>query len=757
MKDSSITTVYNDSRAGHLVVCVKNDRTVGSFGVWIGDNPLDFVIPITLCQLIVHVLLSKALHYVLKTIHIPKFICSIVAGVLLGPTFLGRNEALLGALFPLRQALVMNTLSKIGTVYCVFLTSLKMDVTTTLKAAKRCWRFGVFPFFASFFVTATLFSLYSPHAADTDKSEMSIYSFPNVFTLSSFAVISDTLMELNLVATELGQIALSSAMITEILQWLTMELQFNTDMSIEVILVFLAGACVFGVLCVVIVRPLVNVAVEKTLPGKPMKEAYVVMLLLGPLIMSAISDSLGVFFIMGPLFYGFILPNGPPVATTIIERSELIVSEFFMPFFYMFIGKGTDLTGIHDHWEVVLTVLAILILGCVVKVIDTEVYSVAVIYVVLITSLCVPSIKLLYRHCRVKSSVQEGRVRTIQNIKPNTDFKIVSCLHTDQHVHSMIALTEACNPTTESPIYLHVIHLIELSGKSTPILLPMNKNNRKSLSVNYPNTNRILRAYENYSENSSGPVNVLSYVNVAPYKSMHEAVCNLAEDNSVHLLVIPFHENDQSLGSHVTSTFRELNANFAANSKGTLGILVDRFSVLSTSISEFSFHVGIFFIGGKDDREALALGIRMVERGNTRATLFRFVIYGGVEDEEDMLEKTLDESLIDEFVAKKDYGSDVDNVVYNEVVVEDSIKVLEGIREIEKEYDLVMVGKRHSMGDFREEEMSVLMDNWDELGILGDMLASNEFCEGKTPVLVMQCGEKKVKQLQKLGPHHFFT
>ncbi|XP_017416827.1 cation/H(+) antiporter 15 [Vigna angularis] len=767
MKHNSITSVYNDTSTGNLVVCLNNDRTIGSLGMWIGDNPLDFVIPITLCQVIILVLLSKLLHYILRTIHTPKFICSIIAGVLLGPTCIGHDEAFLGTMFPLKQALVMNTLAKIGTIYCVFLTSLKMDVLTTLKAAKRCWRFGVFPFFASFFVTATMLSFYSPHGADRDKNKMSIYNFPNVFTLSSFAVISDILMELNLLATELGRIALSSAMISEILQWCTMELQFNTNLSSGFIVVLLAGACGFGLLCVVIVRPLVNIIVEKTLPGEPMKEVYVVVLLLGPLVMAAISDSLGVFFVAGPLLYGFILPNGPPVATTIIERVELIVSEFFMPFFYMYVGKRTDLSGLHDHWKVALTVQGILFLGCVVKIIDTEVYSVAVMYVVLITALCVPSIKFLYRHCRVciTPTVQEGRVRTIQNCKPNTGFNIVSCVHTDQHVHSMIALTEACNPTLESPICLYVIHLIELSGKSTPILLPMNKNNRKSLSVNYPNTNRILRAYENYSENSSGPVTVLSYVNVAPYKSMHEAVCNLAEDNSVHLLIIPFHQNDQSVGIHVCSVFRELNENFAANSRGTLGILVDRFSLLSMSNYKMPFHVGIFFVGGEDDREALALGIRMLERATTRVTLIRFVllrkgdsgflIYGDVQNEEDTLERTLNESLIDEFLAKKDYSFDLVNVVYHEVVVEGCIQVLEAIRVMENDYDLVMVGKQHSMGDFREEEMSNLMDNSDQLGILGDMLSSSEFCEGKTPVLVMKSGVKRVKQFTNSGRHIF--
>ncbi|KHN04791.1 Cation/H(+) antiporter 15 [Glycine soja] len=547
------------------------------------------------------------------------------------------------------------------------------------------------------------------------------YHFPNIFTLSSFAVLSETLMERNLVATELGQIALSSAMIREILQWITKELQFNTKFSLQFTIVFLTGATGFAVLLLLIIRPLVNIVVERTPPGKPIKESYIVLLLLGPLVWAAISDTFGIYFIMGTFLYGLVLQI------------------------------KIDLTAIHEHWKVVLVVLSILFVGCLLKVlacalisptynikpkhgvvlglilkvkgivelifysrmnklkvIDTEVFSVTVMYVVVLTSLCIPLIKCLYRHRNAKAYKKTALKQS--KTSPKTQFNMVSCVHTDEDVHNMIALIEACNPTTQSPLYVYVVHLIELVGKSTPILLPMNKNNRKSLSVDYPNTNHILRAFENYSNNSSGPVTVHSYVNVAPYRSMH--------------------------GNHVANTIRNLNT------KGTLGILVDRYSVLSWSSSKLSFDVGIFFIGGKDDREALALGIRMLERPNTRVTLFRFVlptkqdskfvIYGLKENEEEVLESTLDESLIDEFISKNDISSDIINVVYHEVVVEDCIQVLEAIRGMEKDYA-------------------------DQLGILGDMLASNEFCNGKVPVLVMQCGdEKRVKQLEKVGHNQLF-
>ncbi|KAK7311181.1 hypothetical protein RJT34_09150 [Clitoria ternatea] len=799
--DKKSPVVVINSTSPDFQVCVTNNRSVGSLGVWIGDNPFDFVVPITLCQIILVSLISRGLHFLLRPLQTPKFTCCIMAGILLGPTCLGRNERILDILFPLKQASCLTTLSKIGTAYSVFLITLKMDVKTTLKSARRCWRFGVFPFFASFLITMILLAVSAPDG--TQKEVGSMYDIPNVFTLGSFAVVSEALTDLNLVGTELGQIALSSAMISEILQWITMGLQFNSGGDEQFTLVLLIGCFGFFVLCVCVIRPFVGYVVRRTPAGKPMKEAYVIFILLGVIVMAAISDIFGIYFVIGPTVYGLIMPNGPPLATAVIEKGELIIHEFLMPFFFLFIGLKTNFNGIQEHWKIALIFQAILFVAFLVKLlvcvlisptynikprhglvlglilsvkgitelifynrveklelINGEVFSIMVIHVVFMTALCIPLIKTLYKHHpRVLKapSIYEKRVRTIQNIPENSEFNIVLCVHNDGIVHSMIALLEACSPSIQNPIYAYVIHLIELLGKSTPILLPMNKQNRKSLSVNYPNTNHILRAFENYSDNSSGPVCILSYVNVAPYNSMHDAVCNLAEDNSVDLLIIPFHQNDQTMGKETTTTIRNLNTNFLACARCTAGVLVDRYSLLSIGLSKLYFHVGIFFIGGSDDREALALSIKMLDRPNTRVTLLRFVLPNSgvpvdrfVISEEERLEIIKDDSLVDEFKGKSIINDGDDKAVCRELFVDDCIQVLGLIRGLGGDYDLVMVGKRHNIGDFKDEEMSGLMENADQLGIFGDMLASNEFCNGRVPVLVMQCGAKRVKKLGKL-------
>ncbi|KAF1870480.1 hypothetical protein Lal_00003686 [Lupinus albus] len=309
----------------------------------------------------------------------------------------------------------------------------------------------------------------------------------------------------------------------------------------------------------------------------------------------------------------------------------------------------------------------------------------------------------------------------------------------------MIALLEACNPTLESPICAYVIQLVEIMAQAAPILLPINyKQTKKMMNLNYPDTDHIMRAFDNYSNNSSGPITIVPYVNVAHYKHMHEAICNLAQDKMVPFILIPFNENDHiDLGGYVSTSIQKLNTRFQGRALCTVGILVDRNSRLGCNDnSNMIFHVGIFFVGGKDDREALALGIRMTQRenvfvvtSNNKVDESRFKTKE--EEEEEEIEEMLSESLIDEFKSMKFARG---NVTWYEIMVVDVVEIMDTIRSLEGHYDLMIVGKRHNIGTLNDEEMAILIENAETLGMLGDMLSSTEFCKGMVPVLVTQCG-----------------
>lgn len=271
---------------------------------------------------------------------------------------------------------------------------------------------------------------------------------------------------------------------------------------------------------------------------------------------------------------------------------------------------------------------------------DDEVFATLVFAVMLDAAITSPLVRILYKpHARLETitGLQQKEVRTIQNTPRNIDFCLICCVHEEGDVRGMMALIEAMNPPHQAyPICLFAIHLVELRGQITPALQRVNIHKRPlprsvssssswTTSFDHSTTTYIMRAFDNYFQNprhGGSDVNVVPCVNIAPYKNMHDPICNLAHDNSIPLIVLPFHQNDHYHVS-IVNAIQDLNANFQSHTPCTVGILVDRHARLGVTLHNASFHVGIFFIGGADDREALALGMRMSERVNTSIELFR--------------------------------------------------------------------------------------------------------------------------------------
>ncbi|MED6197717.1 hypothetical protein PIB30_059259 [Stylosanthes scabra] len=799
-------TIISDEN-GITTICVpRRDSYLRSLGIWVGDNPFDFVIPVTLFQISIFIIVSRVLYILLRPLSTPKFVCYVLGGILVGPSIMG--DRIFEVVYPPIQSPILFLLGRIGAAYSVFFIVLKMDIVPTIKAAKKYWKLGSIPFFCSLIVMYTI----THHTSLDYRGRL---KQPNIHCWTSFSVVSDFLMELNLITTELGQIALSTAVVTEISQWIMLLFYLMKTNTLRFSFSHLGLIAAFLMFLCFVVRPIMKVIIKRTPKGEPVKQGYVIMVLLGVIAMATISDIIGITFIMGPTLYGLFIPNGPPLATTIVERTEVVISEIMMPFFYLTLGTTTRISRITDkYWFQNLIIEAVVLAGVATRVVLTMVigmthnirckhgfilglmmsiegildlilfhgmmrfrlfedyiYVILELHALLITAISAPLIKVLYKHhhrISKEPSAHEGRVRTIQSTSLTSKVTIISCIHQEANVHSMIGLLEALNTSQESPLFVHVIHLVELFGKSAPILLPLKKQNHKkkaagasSSSINYHETNHIMRAFENYSRNSTaGNVNVLSYVNVAPYKIMHASVCNLADQKSVPLILVPFYEHHQIINSHDATFIRDLNISFQQNARCTVGILVDRYSTLFLNASSSCFHVAIFFIGGQDDREALALGLRMLDRTSIKVTLLQFILQHHNDnnnlssspglnsnnnrqeaEEEEEAQRILDECLVDEFKGKMIVQNNAD---FCEIVVEDSIGVLEAIRGMEMEvYDLVVVGKRHQFMSITDEEMMDFMENADQLGVIGDMLASTEFYAGKISLLVMQCGGKK--------------
>lgn len=150
----------------------------------------------------------------------------------------------------------------------------------------------------------------------------------------------------------------------------------------------------------------------------------------------------------------------------------------------------------------------------------------------------------------------------------------------------------------------------------------------------------------------------------------------------------------------------------------------------------------VIFLGGADDREALAYGIRMSGHPNVSVTMLHIVMVTDNDGEEShtierRVERKLNDSSVDDFKQSIKNIRNNGRGVYHEEVVEDIVHAIGLIQSLGSDYDLVMVGRRRVINNMFEKQMEVWSEN-PELGVIGDALVSSHSLGGMVSVMVIQ-------------------
>lgn len=164
-----------------------------------------------------------------------------------------------------------------------------------------------------------------------------------------------------------------------------------------------------------------------------------------------------------------------------------------------------------------------------------------------------------------------------------------------------------------------------------------------------------------------------------------------------------------------------------------MGILIHHTLTISRAVvpEQFRFCVRVLFWGGNDDREALSYVARMARHPGVRVFVIRFLPLSHLMDDKDV---SWDEMIFKEFMRE---NMNNERVLVEEVAAKDVNQTITIIKSIDKETDLVVVGRQQSASSFLNETMAEWIE-WPELGVVGDMLASSDFSDFSFSVLVIQ-------------------
>jgi len=323
-----------------------------------------------LLQVLLILALARGAGEFLRRFGYPSLVGEILAGVLLGPTILGRlSPSLFLALFPndALQQNMLQTVSFFGLFLLLLSTGLEVDVSAAWRQRNIALRIGIIgvivPLVIGFGVAMVLPSEYL-----VSPSQRILFSLflGTAVAISAIAVIASALRDLDLLRTDLGLILVSGFAVNDLLGWMlfTVVLGFMTQDGATVGSAVIRTVLVsgFAALCLTVGRRMVGHAIGRlrrmpvAQPGAILSFVCVV-----GLFSAAVMQRLGVEAVVGFFLAGLMAGESPNLSESHRQNISQMAHAVFVPLFFAGIGLSVDFVANFSPLLVlVITLTAIL-------------------------------------------------------------------------------------------------------------------------------------------------------------------------------------------------------------------------------------------------------------------------------------------------------------------------------------------------------------------------------------------------------------
>ncbi|TCS92389.1 cation:proton antiporter [Hazenella coriacea] len=295
----------------------------------------------------------------------PRVVGEMIAGVLVGPSFLGLIAPEIQAtIFPKDVIPVLFVLSNIGLALYMFLVGADVDhQKLTGKMYKHSmWLFasGLIPTFVLGGVIAYFFydTLSLPHV---NPIVFAIFLGASI-SLTAFPMLARILQEENLTHSRIGTLSLIAASLDDAAAWCLVALAVALAQAKSILIGLMAGfgGAIFAVLMLTVGKRLFRIIGEKTEQTKNLSHTHLAIILISVLLAAWFTDYIGIFSVFGGFITGLAMPKNPVFLRELHGKLSDIVIVFLVPIFFVYSGLNTQLTLISHASALVIFLIVLL-------------------------------------------------------------------------------------------------------------------------------------------------------------------------------------------------------------------------------------------------------------------------------------------------------------------------------------------------------------------------------------------------------------
>ena len=318
-----------------------------------------------LAQIITIIIAARLLGWMCKKIGQPTVIGEIVAGIILGPSFVGMYfPGFSLALFPVQSLGNLQFLSQIGLILFMFMVGMELDMKTLKSKAQDAVVIShasiIVPFALGMGLAYFIYLSFAPAGIQF----LSFALFLGIaMSITAFPVLARIVQERGIHKTRLGAIVITCAAVDDITAWCILAAVIaivkagSFGSSVYVILTAIG----YVLLMFYVVKPFLK-RVGDLYPSRENMSKPIVAIFFLTLIMSSYAtEMIGIHALFGAFMAGTIMPDNMKFRNILIEKIEDVALVLLLPLFFVFTGLRTEIGLLNDPFLWKITGLIILV------------------------------------------------------------------------------------------------------------------------------------------------------------------------------------------------------------------------------------------------------------------------------------------------------------------------------------------------------------------------------------------------------------